>query len=125
MRDQSYDVKRLFAFCVQWSEDKQLTQVAAASEWLPHTTGLLQKCIIVTIYRETFKGLKVPSIFKSMKSEENPITAEILFNSTFVFSWRLFSVACQILFFFLSCLTLSYEITKHNQLEGWITVVYT
>lgn len=100
MRDQSYDVKRLFTFCVQWSEDKQLTQVAAASEWLPHTTGLLQKCIIVTIYRETFKGLKVPSIFKSMKSEENPITAEILFNSTFVFSWRLFSVACQIFFFF-------------------------
>lgn len=67
-------------------------------------------------YIEKPLGLKVPSIFKSMKSEENPITAEILFNSTFVFSWRLFSVACQ--FFLLSCLTLSYEITKHNQLEG-------
>lgn len=100
MRDQSYDVKRLFVLTSLNTKGKQLTQVAAASEWLPHTTGLLQKCIIVTIYRETFKGLKVPSIFKSMKSEENPITAEILFNSTFVFSWRLFSVACQIFFFF-------------------------
>lgn len=69
-----------------------------------HTTGLLQKCVIVTIYRETFKGLKVPSIFKSMKSEENPITAEILFNSTFVFSWRLFSVACQFFVFFVKLL---------------------
>lgn len=49
MRNQSYDVKRLFVLTSLNTKDKQLTQLDAASDWLlPHTTGLLQKCIIFT-----------------------------------------------------------------------------